>query len=98
MSLCTCTSPELRKTDSGLIFCSHCGNAFEYRAWLESSNSTGAVRLYEELYGLVENYLCTETQNPQLVEHYNRLLAWFVRNKRPDGAEPRPTAPEQTLL
>jgi len=49
----------------------------------------------DELYRLVEAYLCTPNTEPIIEDHYKALVAWFVRNKRPDGSEPRPVSPEQ---
>lgn len=53
------------------------------------------VTLSDELYSLVEAYLCTPNTEPAIEDHYKALVAWFVRNKRPDGSEPRPVSPEQ---
>jgi hypothetical protein len=53
---------------------------------------------FEELYALVESYLCTPNTEPVIEDHYKRLVAWFVRNKRPDGSEPRPVSPEQRSI
>lgn len=50
---------------------------------------------YTELYYLVELYLCTPNTNPAVQDHYSNLVAWFVRNKRPDGSEPLPVSSEQ---
>lgn len=50
---------------------------------------------YETLYGLVEAYLCTPNTTPAVKDAYDNLVAWFVRNKRPDGSEPLPVSPEQ---
>lgn len=52
---------------------------------------------YKQLYELVEAYLCTPNNQPAIEDHYKALVAWFVRNKRPDGSEPRPVSPEQDL-
>ena len=55
-----------------------------------------AVTKHAELYALVESYLCASPNNPAIVEHYDSLCAWFVRNKRPDGGEPFPISQQST--
>lgn len=54
-----------------------------------------AVKQHSDLYALVESYLCTPNTSPAVKDAYDALVAWFVRNKRPDGTEPRPVSPEQ---
>lgn len=54
-----------------------------------------SAETYETLYGLVEAYLCTPNTSPAVEDAYDNLVAWFVRNKRPDGSEPLPVSPEQ---
>lgn len=53
---------------------------------------------YGQIYALVETYLTTPNTAPDMGEAYHALVAWFVRNKRPDGTEPFPVSPEQELL
>lgn len=51
---------------------------------------------YAQLYTLVEAYLCAPWHQPtEVKDAYDNLVAWFVRNKRPDGTEPSPVSPEQ---
>ncbi len=49
----------------------------------------------QQLYTLVEAYLCTPNTSPAVKDAYDNLVAWFVRNKRPDGSEPLPVSSEQ---
>ncbi len=50
-----------------------------------------------ECYALVEAYMCARNTDPKLKDHFDSLVSWMVRNKRPDGSEPRPVAPGQEL-
>lgn len=55
------------------------------------------IAAYEKLYSLVEAYLCTPNTTPAVKDAYDNLVAWFARNKRPDGTEPFPVSPEQNI-
>jgi hypothetical protein len=66
------------------------------RKWRENSSlekwfpfTAERVAEFEELYRLVENYMCAESSSPEVAAHYHDLCKWFATHKRPNGSEPR---------
>jgi hypothetical protein len=86
---CTCYS----NPEGPCEFCSAWERAVSRSAEIIARAS--AQPNYVLLYTLVEAYLCTPNTSPAIEDHYNALVAWFVRNKRPDGSDPLPVSPEQ---